>query len=433
MFDRWTILQPKLVAFGTIGVFALTIGCTKAPSASVSSPTSVPIVETTPTASHSVGSATALFTKVGGEFASPTAGLPPSQTPAPSPSFAVAPSSPIEAQGSSTTPTTTVAMPTASPTVPRIADSVAAATPIMARSASISNVSVRTAADAVAFLRGQLPDYPESGPSSVTDFSPSDILETMDTIVLDQVLQNDGATALQKIYDVVANDVLLTVADEYPNQTVVVALDAGHGGKPGFFWDSGSEGTEAEHTRAVVRSILRQSQKPEFARLIVRPIFNDAVADDLGMPAKWNRPTINQLLVRQVRAAMLQQEASVWNNAHPASTIAVHEISIHFNAGAGGALVLNQGDTVRPEFQARSVDFGRRYLQRVIADLNATGLLPTPLRRWGGNGLHDDVMMYRPAYMNGLSLPAGFTPRYGLLQGLGYMPRYIQILLAQAK
>src|SRR5205823_3720671 len=161
----------------------------------------------------------------------------------------------------------------------------------IARSSSFSNVSARTAIDAVAFLRGQLPDYPASGPSSVMDFSPSDILETMDTISLDQVRASQGDAALQRIYDVVARAVLVTLEAEYGKQPVVVALDAGHGGKIGFFWDSGSEGTEAIHTRAVVRSILRQAQEPDFGRLIVRPIFNDSVADDLGMPARWNRPT----------------------------------------------------------------------------------------------------------------------------------------------
>jgi hypothetical protein len=293
-----------------------------------------------------------------------------------------------------------------------------------------TNVVERTPADVLAFLRGQLPGYPDGGPSAVIDFSPSDILETMDTIVLDEVRSGRGDAALQRIYDVIGNTVLATVEEEYGNQAVAVALDAGHGGKPGFFWDPGSEGTEAEHTRAVVKSILRQADSPRYANLIVHPIFNDAVADDFGLAGRWNRPTINQLLVRQARAAMLAQDTAAWNRDHPAAPRQFHEISVHFNAGAGGAMVLYQGDTVQPAFQARSLEFGQKYLRRVIADLNATGLLPTPLRRWGGSGLHDDVMMYRPDYLNGLNLPSNFTPRYAMLQGHGYFPRYISLLLA---
>ena len=34
-------------------------------------------------------------------------------------------------------------------------------------------------------------------------------------------------------------------------------------------------------------------------------------------------------------------------------------------------------------------------------------------------------MMYRPSYINGLDLPANFVLRYGVLQGRGYLPRYL--------
>jgi hypothetical protein len=130
--------------------------------------------------------------------------------------------------------------------------------------------------------------------------------------------------------------------------------------------------------------------------------------------------------MRQARASMLARQAAGWNAAHPDQLVTVHEISIHFNAGAGGALVLYQGDTVRPEFVQTSLAFGQQYLHRVIPDLNRTGLLPAPLHPWGGNGLHDDVMMYRPTYVDGLGLPTNFVLRYGVLQGRGYLPRYMQ-------
>ena len=46
---------------------------------------------------------------------------------------------------------------------------------------------------------------------SVLNFSPSNILETMDTIVLDRVAQNEGKVALQKVYDTIAADILKTL------------------------------------------------------------------------------------------------------------------------------------------------------------------------------------------------------------------------------
>jgi hypothetical protein len=130
---------------------------------------------------------------------------------------------------------------------------------------------------------------------------------------------------------------------------------------------------------------------------------------------------------------MLAAEAAAWNELHPdpGEQAHVHELSVHFNAGAGGALVLHQGDQVNPERQALSVQFARRYLEVVVARLNATGALPVRLRRWAITGLHDDVMMYRPAYFTNEET-RGLTLRYGALQGHGYMPRYIRLVLANA-
>lgn len=294
-----------------------------------------------------------------------------------------------------------------------------------------SNVAQRTPAEVVAYLAGRLPAYPGVGPAAALDFSPSNILETMDTVVLDAVSSQRGAAALQQVYDTMARAVLATLREQYGDRWVLVPLDAGHGGKRGFFWDSGSEGTEARHTRAVVAAMARLAQTTENARIILRPIYNDDVADDLGMPANLNKPIVNSIMMRQVRASMLASEAAAWNRAHAeaAAQVAVHEISVHFNAGSGGALVLHQGSTVRPEFAAASLDFARRYLRRVTADLNAGGLLPAPLRLWSGDGLHDDVMMYRPAYLSDADI-RGITLRYGGLQGGGYLPRYVEGVLA---
>jgi hypothetical protein len=67
-----------------------------------------------------------------------------------------------------------------------------------------------------------------------------------------------------------------------------------------------------------------------------------------------------------------------------------------------------------------------------VPDLNATGLLPSLLTLWAGTGLHDDVMMYRPSYLNNNPIAANVTLRYGALQGGGYMPRFVQMVLTRS-
>jgi hypothetical protein len=294
-----------------------------------------------------------------------------------------------------------------------------------------SDVSERTPAEVVAYLTGGLPEYPGSGPDSVLDFSPSDILETMDTVVLEQVRRARGEAALEEVHAIIARAVLTTLREGYSEPWLLVPLDAGHGGKRGFYWDPGSEGTEAYHTRGVVAAMIAAVEAPEYAGIILRPIYNDAIADDFGLPRSLDKPVMNPLLMRQARASMLATEAAAWNAAHPdaADRVAVHELSIHFNAGSGGALVLHQGETVRPEFSARSVDYAERYLARVIADLNESGLLPAPLRRWAATGLHDDILMYRPDYLSDAEI-RGLVLRYNGLQGGGYLPRYIVTVLS---
>ena len=296
---------------------------------------------------------------------------------------------------------------------------------------SFSDVAQRTPVEVVAYLAGRLPDYPGSSPAALFDFSASNILETMDTAILDWIERHRGTAALQRVYDLIARAILATLRDQYGDQWILVPLDAGHGGKKGFVWDGGSGGTEADHNRAVVAALSRLAQEPAYERIILRPIHNDALADDFGLPPSLNKPPINRTLMRQARASMLAAEAAAWNGAQrdPTSHVSVHEISIHFNAGAGGALVLHQGNSVRPEFARRSIEFGGRYLSRVTADLNASGLLPAPLRLWNGTGLHDDVMMYRPSYFRDDEI-RGITLRYAALQGAGYLPRYIQTVLA---
>jgi len=274
-----------------------------------------------------------------------------------------------------------------------------------------SDVSQRTSAEVVAYLQGE--------PEAVFDFSPSDILETMDTAVLDRVADPTV------VYDTIARSALDTLDELYPTGWIVLPIEAGH--DPG--WDPGSEGTEALHNRAVVASMQRLAPP----RVVVRPIYNDELSDDLGLPKRLVRRTVSSILIRQARASMLAGEAAAWNGLHPdpAEQAHVHELSIHFNAGAGGALVLYQGETVDPERQALSLAFARRYLEMVVPRLNATGALSVRLRRWATTGLHDDVMMYRPAYFRDDEI-RGITLRYGALQGRGFMPRYVATVLAQS-
>ena len=287
---------------------------------------------------------------------------------------------------------------------------------------NVAGVTEVTPKDVLAFLRS-------GGADSILDFSPSDILETMDTVILDRVRQDRGDEALQRVYETIAGAVLATLRGEYPSGWILVALDAGHGGTTRD-WDGGAEGTEARHNRGVVAALERLARLEENSRIIPRRIFNDEVIDDFGVPAQLNKTVENHILMRQARAAMLAGQAAQWNGTVRA--MAVHEISIHFNAGAGGAMVLHQGSTVRPELAAKSISFARRYLQQVLPELNALAVLPGTLRLWGGDGLHDDVMMYRPAYLSDAEI-SGLTLRYGALQGKGFLARYAQTVSNIAK
>jgi hypothetical protein len=150
------------------------------------------------------------------------------------------------------------------------------------------------------------------------------------------------------------------------------------------------------------------------------------------MPANLNEPVVDQSVLRLTRASMLAAEATAWNRSHPDATdqVVVHEISIHFDSGAGGALVLYQGDVAPADLRTRSLDFGRLYLRRVLPALNATGLLPTPLTLFGANGLHDDVMMYNPDQNAKPGIGnQGMLLRYGMLEGSPYTPYYISEIL----
>jgi hypothetical protein len=102
-------------------------------------------------------------------------------------------------------------------------------------------------ADAVAFFRGTLAGFPGAGPKDLNNASPADILETFDNALLDDLMEQRGQQALDQVYGVIAGAVLDTLLDVYPQGQIVLALDAGHGGQPGF--EGGADGTEWRHTR----------------------------------------------------------------------------------------------------------------------------------------------------------------------------------------
>lgn len=282
--------------------------------------------------------------------------------------------------------------------------------------------------DAVAFFRGALDGYPDVGPEDLNDASAANILETFDNVLLDRLTEQGGQQSLARVYDVIATAVLDTLVSVYPDGDVVLALDAGHGGVPGF--EGGADGSEWRHTRQAATAIERLAgDDARYQRIVVRRVWNDAIPSDFRLPPALTRDITSQLLLRQTRVAVLARWARDWNTAHPESPVVVHEISVHFNLNAGVSLVLHQGSAVRPEFAARSVAFAKGYLARVVPALDETGLLGEPLRLYAGVGLHDDVMMWAPEYAAGDQAVDGVS-RYAVLQAAPSLRRYLEQVLA---
>jgi hypothetical protein len=203
---------------------------------------------------------------------------------------------------------------------------------------------------------------------------------------------------------------------------VVLALDAGHGGKRGVYYDPGSNGTEAVHTRGVAAAIEERAVDPQYAGITIRRIFNDAIGDDFGLPPPEDRKGAAALTMRNIRAAMLAHEAAAWNAAHPDAPVSVHVLSIHFNANSGGILVLHEGTSVPAEYYERSVAYARTYVGSARAVLNGSGLLPYQLRLALGTGLSDDRLLYEPPVRASRINPytgadrSLFPRRYAMLQ-----------------
>ncbi len=252
--------------------------------------------------------------------------------------------------------------------------------------------------EALLYLAGRHPRYPGADLDSMMGFSAADILETMDTDVLDAVAARRGEAAVAELYRVIARHLLDAVLAVYGEAPVLLALDAGHGGLRGVYFDPGANGTEYYHTRRVVEAVEALAAGPAYATVTIRRVFNDAIGDDFGLPARYERHSATALVIRNVRASMLAYEADAWNRQHPDRAVAVHVISVHFNVGSGGILVLHQGDAVPEVFRERSVAYARAYVDAARPALNASGLMPYPLRLALGTGLSDDRLLYEPPY-----------------------------------
>ena len=288
---------------------------------------------------------------------------------------------------------------------------------------AFADVSVAGPDDVAAYFAGRLPGFPGATIDNYLGYSPADILESMDTVWLDQVGSTYGDVGLQRVYTIVAQNLLDSLLAVYQSRPVVLALDAGHGGRADVFYDPGSNGTEAIHTRKVVGVVEQFVQDSRYASITVRRIFNDAIGDDFGLPPPQDSKTRAQLVLRNGRASMLAYQANAWNRSHAAAPIALHVVSVHFNANSGGTLVLHEGDDVPAEFAGRSVAYAQDYVGHARPALNASGVLAQPLDLVNGNGLHDDSLMFPPPLRAGGARVNPLTgnafhgpPRYAMLQ-----------------
>lgn len=243
------------------------------------------------------------------------------------------------------------------------------------------------------FLAGKLPGYPGANLDSLMGFSPADILETCDTVEIDALEARRGEAGVARFYDVIAEQALLSLLDGYGDKPLLLALDAGHGGLRGVFFDPGSNGTEYYHVRRVAEAIEARVAEPRFASITLRRLYNDAIGDDFFLPPPQDRKSAASLTIRNIRGAMLAWEVDAWNRRHPDKAVLLHVLSVHFNAGAGGILVLHQGDAVPAPFRDRSYQFARAYVGRAHAAIAQTGLLP-PQGFALGDGLSDDRILY---------------------------------------
>lgn len=286
--------------------------------------------------------------------------------------------------------------------------------------------------DGLLFLSGKHARYPGANLESIMGFSAADILETMDTVVLDSIQARLGNETLLRVYRLIAEQILETVLQVYEDAPVLLALDAGHGGKPGVYFDPGSNGTEWRHTRQVVAALEERQTDPRYSTITTRRIFNDEIGDDFLLPPPEDRKGAASLSMRNIRGAMLAHEVAVWNRANPSAQVLLHVLSVHFNAGSGGTLVLHQGDTVPDEYRAWSIAHAQTYVTAARTALNNSGMMPYALGLPLGNGLSDDHLLYEPM----TRIPSRINPytgrdrssfprRYAMLQASLHQRDYV--------
>src|SRR5262249_15049168 len=140
--------------------------------------------------------------------------------------------------------------------------------------ASLPEVTEVDVEEAIAFLAGEHRDYPDAGLDSIIDFSAANIVETMDTSVLDEVHARRGPKQLLLLYGVLGFELLEALLEVYGARPVVLALDAGHGGKRGVYYDPGANGTEAAHARGVTAAIEDLATDRRYDSVVIRRIFN---------------------------------------------------------------------------------------------------------------------------------------------------------------
>lgn len=282
----------------------------------------------------------------------------------------------------------------------------------------VAQVEPRTA---LLFLAGRLPQFPSANLERFLGFSPANILETVDTDVLDDVRARYGSSSLDALFHLMAYHILEELLELYGTTPIVLALDAGHGGLPGVYFDPGSNGTEAWHTRRLVAVVEEEALNRRYAGITIRRIFNDAIGDDFGLPPPEDDKERAAISLRNARGALLAAEVAAWNRVNPQAQVVLHVLSIHFNAGSHGILVLHQGDDVPGAYQQRSSTYARGYLEHVLSGMNGSGLLPYEITRALGTGLHDDSLLYAAPEQTRINPLTGvdrsaFPPRYALLQ-----------------
>ena len=257
-----------------------------------------------------------------------------------------------------------------------------------------SNVEWVEPDEALAFLAGRHRAYPHADLDSIQGFSPANIVETMDTELLDEIAARAGPAVMDRLYRLIATNLLDALRWVYVPLPVVLALDAGHGGRPDVYYDPGANGTEAMHARRVVEALEALAETKTYAGITVRRIFNDTIGDDFHMPSWYDCDGATSRILRNVRAAMLTRQATWWNREHPRNPIVVHMLSVHFNAGSGSMLVLHQGESVPDHLREPSIAYAKAYLERTRPALYDSGMLPYPLPLMFGTGMSDDRLLY---------------------------------------